>query len=259
MLNVSSLCARHADGNFALKNITFNLKKGEILAVLGANGAGKSTLIKALTALLPIEQGEVDLLGKPLKDYSRKELARKMAYVPQFSYSWSDYNVEELVLLGRYAHRERFQKISQKDRDAVELALMETGTEHLRKRQIMSLSGGERQRVTIAKCLAQEPSLLMMDEPINHLDLMQQVEVASLIHDLANHGKRSILIVLHDLSLAYHLADRILLLKDGEQVGLGPSKDVLTEESIKEAFGIDTIFLQVPEQDRVIIETNLTF
>ncbi len=259
MLNVESIHTSYRDGHFALNNISFSLKRGEILAVLGANGAGKSTLIKVMAALLPIEEGEVQLLDKSLGSYSRKELARTMAYVPQFSYSWSDYSVEELVFLGRYAHRERFQSVTPADRIAVEQALEETGIKHLRKRHLMSLSGGERQRVTIAKCLAQKPSLLLMDEPINHLDLMQQVEIASLIHGLAKKGNRSIIIVLHDLSLAYHLADRILLLKNGEQIGLGDSTSVLTEDSIRDAFGIDTIFMDVPGENRVIIESKLTF
>lgn len=259
MLKVQGLTARYRDNTFALQDIHFSLGKGEILAVLGANGAGKSTLIKTLTALLPLESGSVHIQGKELREYSRRDLARTMAYVPQFSFTWSDYSAQDLVLLGRYAHRERFAPINPADREAVEKALKETGTQALRERHIMSLSGGERQRVTIAKCLAQEPSLLLMDEPVNHLDLMQQVEVASLIKKLTLSGERSVVLVLHDLSLAYHLADKILLLKNGRQIGLGKPTEVLTPESIRDAFGIETIFLQVPGQNRVIIESSLTF
>jgi iron complex transport system ATP-binding protein len=229
--------AWRAGGRSILGPLDLDVIAGECLAVVGPNGAGKTTLLRCLTGLLQPSQGELRFAGRSFATLSRRELARRMAYVPQIRPSRVPLKVEEVVLLGRYPHLSPLQMAPRaRDFAAVEEALAEVGIGHLRARPMDELSGGERQAVYIAAALAQESEVLVLDEPTIHLDARHQHDLASLLLRLKQGSQRTIVLASHDLNLASLLGDRLLALAAGRALALGRPAEIVRPDVLDRLF-----------------------
>lgn len=215
---------------FALSAITFTLTPGELLGVIGPNSAGKTTLIRLLTRVLEPTAGDIRLDGTSLRRLARSELARHVAVVPQDVPQALVFTVEQVVLMGRYPHAPRRFFETAADVAIARAAMELTGVTELAQAPMQSLSGGERQRVALARALAQEPRLLVLDEPTAHLDLRYQAECAALLRSINRERGVSVLLVSHDLNLAAEVSDRLLLMSEGRVARLGPPASVLEQD-----------------------------
>jgi ABC-type cobalamin/Fe3+-siderophores transport system ATPase subunit len=226
-----------AGAAFSLAGVSFAVAAGDVFGVIGPNSAGKTTLLRLLTRVVQPARGEVRLAGRSVGDLGHAELARQVAVVPQEVPRPFPFSVEQLVLMGRYPHAPGRFFESDEDRARARAALAATGVSHLAALPLEQLSGGERQRAVLARALAQEPRLLVLDEPTSHLDLRYQAETAALLQRVnAEHGM-TVLLVSHDLDLAAEVCDRLLLLSGGRVVRVGAPVDVLRREVLEEAFG----------------------
>ncbi|MBU5438419.1 ABC transporter ATP-binding protein [Tissierella sp. MSJ-40] len=231
--------------NDVIKKITFSLKEGDYLAVLGTNGAGKSTFLKCLSKILKPQLGTVYINGIDSSTLKGRELAKNIAYVPQ-SHDYSKKTVFDSVLLGRKPYIK--WDVSQNDIDIIEDILHLLDLESYSMRYTDELSGGELQKVIIARALAQQPKVLLMDEPTSNLDLKNQIEVLSIIKEIINTQKISAVITMHDLNLALRFANKFLLLKEGELFAFG-NATILNKESIKSVYDVDVVieeYLGIP-------------
>ena len=233
-------------GKPVIKNISFSLEQGSIVGVLGPNGSGKTTLFKALSGMLSFQKGTVHYREKPLAHYSIKERSREMTFIPQFFSVPYSFTVEEIVIMGRYPYKKRFEAFSQKDKDVLEKVLTETDLIEKRSESIHAISGGELQRVMLAQALCQETQLLLLDEPVSHLDIGHQVRFMDVIVSMSRKSGLTVLLTLHDLNLAALYCDSLLLLCDGEIAARGAAKDVLTYEHIEEVYGTTVIVKENP-------------
>jgi iron complex transport system ATP-binding protein len=245
MLDIESLSFNYGAAR-VLDNITFSAEKGECIGILGPNGSGKSTLLKTLSRILSPTSGRVVLCGKELERYSTKELARNMAVVPQDTNIDFDFTCLEVVLMGRNPHMSRFEIEGRKDADIAREAMMLTSTWHLRERPFVELSGGERQRVIIARALAQQPSVLLLDEPVSHLDINHQIEILDLVERLKKERGLVVIIILHDLNLAARYCDRLILLFNNRILATGGPDEVITQENIRKAFRANVMVKKHP-------------
>ena len=227
------------DAVAALRDVTISIARGSITGILGPNGCGKSTLLKLLAGVLAPQQGSVTLDSRPLASLSRREIARHIAVVPQETHPAFDYTAMEMVLMGRHPHLGRFALEGPADFEIARDALTATGTLPFAERAFATLSGGEKQRVVIASALAQQPDVLLLDEPTASLDLGFQLEVAALLARLNRERQVTMAIATHDLNLAASLCDSLVLLRDGRVVAHGPAGDVLTAAAVQQVFGVD--------------------
>ncbi|WP_423777517.1 ABC transporter ATP-binding protein [Deinococcus wulumuqiensis] len=230
-----------AGPTLAVRGVDAEFRAGELTAIIGPNGAGKSTLLRALLGLSPLDGGEVYLEGRPLREWSRAERSRRLAYLAQSEGLPNETRVRDVVALGRGAGEWRWGLIparpwSQADEDAVDAALDRTDTRQFEERRVTELSGGERQRVALARALAAEPQMLLLDEPTNHLDLAYALELLRSLRREVDAGLGAVA-VLHDLNLAAR-ADRLLLLHHGEVMAAGTADEVLTPEHLYLAYGV---------------------
>jgi ABC-type cobalamin/Fe3+-siderophores transport system ATPase subunit len=236
LLTASGL-AWDAGGRTILGPLDLEVRAGESLVLVGPNGAGKTTLLRLLTGLLQPRSGELAWRGQPYADLSRRELARRIAYVPQIRPSRVPLTVEEVVLLGRYPHLSAFQWAPRpEDFAAVDEAIRRVGVEDLRRRRVDELSGGERQAVFIAAALAQEAELLVLDEPTIHLDARHQSDLAGLLLRLASESGRTVVLATHDLNLASLLGDRLLALEAGRILASGRPAEILRPDVLERLF-----------------------
>lgn len=230
-----------------LRGISLTLKPGELVALLGANGAGKSSLIKCLARINQPSGGLIRLDGKPISDFTRLEFARQVAYVPQSISADTPLNVFETVQLGRVPHMKR--TISAADRDKVFDMIDRFGLSGHAFSPLSELSGGERQRVSLARAVVQEPSVLLLDEPTSALDLRHQMETMQVVQGLAKDHGMSVLIAMHDLSLAARFVCRVALLSGGQLTEIGAWDDVLRSDNIETAYGVNAevgLFRELP-------------
>jgi len=225
------------DAREVLHGIDLTLRAGEFLGVIGPNGSGKSTLIKALTGALPLLRGEVRLAGRRLPDYAPREQARIMAVVPQVSVPVFAFTVREMVEMGRHPHLGRFGTLGAADHAAVDEALALTDTAALSQRAIDQLSSGELQRVTIARALAQQPRVLLLDEPTAHLDIGHQLDIFELLTRLSREQGLAVLCVSHDLNLAAEYCARLVLFSVGTIAASGTAGEVVTEANLQTVYG----------------------
>ncbi|MEA2560911.1 MAG: cobalamin transport system ATP-binding protein [Acidobacteriota bacterium] len=217
--------------------VDLDVLRGECLAVVGPNGAGKTTLLRCLTGLLRPTAGELRYEGRSFATLSRRELARRIAYVPQIRPASVPLSVEEVVLLGRYPHLSPFQLAPRKeDFAAVDAALVLVGIEDLRRRPVDELSGGERQAAFIAAALAQESELLVLDEPTIHLDARHQRDLAELLLRLKAEAGRTVVLATHDLNLASLLGDRLLAMSAGQVLACGMPSQILEPGLLEKLF-----------------------
>ncbi len=229
------------DESVILDKIAFSIKKGSFITIIGPNGSGKSTLLKLMTANLMPDSGEMVLWDKALKAYSTKDLARNVAVVPQESNIQYDFTVYDIVLMGRYPHIKRFEREDPEDHDKVKIALLRTNTWHLKDRSINEISGGERQRVIIAKALAQETKVIILDEPTSSLDIHHQLEILDLLKELNEETGVTIIMVLHDINLAARYSQEVVLLHLGNLITIGATEEVITVENLQRAYDIEMI------------------
>ena len=219
-----------------LRSVSMAVPMGELYAVLGPNGSGKSTLMRALLGVIQPSSGQVQIGGRPLSDWSRAELAKKVGVVSQFEDMPFPMTVRELVAMGRYPHLGPLRSEGPADREAVQRALEECDTQDLANRLATRLSGGELQRVRIARALAQEPDALVLDEPTASLDIRHEMGIFQLLRRAANQG-RTVVLITHNLTLAARFADRILLLDRGAVAGEGTPLEVLRKETVEQVYG----------------------
>lgn len=236
MLSVQQVTGGYA-GKSIVKNVSFEVGKGELFGILGPNGSGKTTLLKMLSGILPVSSGDVMIWGKSIADYSQKELAKIVAVLPQHSSQAFSYTVKETVSLGRYAHQKGwFHSWTIEDEDIVNRVMEQTGISRFRDEDIQHLSGGERQRVFLAQALAQSPEILLLDEPTNHLDLSYQKELLDLLKNWSKACGLTVISIFHDLNLAGLYCDRLLLLENGEININHVPNEVLNEERIRDVY-----------------------
>ena len=241
-----------SDG-LVLQNLSLAIAEGEIVALVGPNGSGKSTLLRALGRILKPKGGAVLLEGRALATLPTREVAQKLALLPQGPTLSNDLSVQELVWMGRSPHQGWLGLPNPADKDAVEWAARETSIEALLQRNVSSLSGGERQRVWLAMALAQRPRLLLLDEPTTFLDLAHQLELLELVRYLnAEHGL-TVIMVLHDLNQAARYAGRVVVLREGAVHAQGAPAEVLTPQTLADVFGIEGDILPGPGGAMVIV------
>lgn len=236
--------------HFHLQPLNFSLHRGELLAIIGPNASGKSTLLKLLAGLLPPGSGAVLLEGRPVTGLSLRERARRIAVVQQESALLFPIRVLPFVLQGRHAYLGPLQFEGEPDLAVVRVALATTRTAHLAERLVQELSGGEKQRVLLARALAQQPELLLLDEPTLHLDIGFQVELLRLVQTLARREGYAVALVSHELNLAAEFADRVLLLHEGRLLRAGAPEEVLERELLEQVFETELEVIPHPETGR---------
>lgn len=223
-----------------LRDVDLVIERGELLGLVGPNGAGKSTLLRAVTGDADVHAGSIELAGRPLGSYTPKDRARIVGVVPQQVVAAFSFPAAEFVEMGRHPHLPRFSAPSQVDREIVQRAMRLTDTEHLAKQPVDALSGGDLQRLALAQALAQEPSVLLLDEPTSHLDLNHRLQVLDLVRDLVAQGM-GVLAVFHDLDLAARYADRISVIADRGASPAAPPPDVIDAEMLRSVFGVRAV------------------
>jgi iron complex transport system ATP-binding protein len=238
ILEVENLRAGYGNGA-VIEDIRFSLQKGEFVSILGPNGSGKSTLIKALQGLLKDVSGEVKVAGADLFRMKRREIAQKIAFVPQIFDVVFEFSVTEIVSMGRYAHQRRLAGLSSSDKSVIEEVLNMVEVAHLKEKKIAHLSGGERQRVLIARALAQDAPILFLDEPSSHLDINYGVEIFQILERLQKEQEKTILSTEHNINLVIPYSQKIIFLKSGKIHSQGPPAVLITRENIKQVFQAD--------------------
>lgn len=245
MIRVSNLSKSYR-GIRVLNNMHFSVEYGEFFGIVGPNGSGKSTLIQLLSAVERMDEGEVRLDGKPLTSYSRKSLARLMAVLQQSALPPIGFTVQDVVEMGRYPFQDWFGSEPGEDETLVPSVLGHLGLTELASRPVAQLSGGERQRVALAMTMAQQPKLLLLDEPTTYLDIGYQIMLMDRIRQWQVQTGMTVVAVLHDLNLASLYCDRLLMMDKGKLVGIGTPQAMLRTELIQEVYGIAPTIVEHP-------------
>jgi ABC-type cobalamin/Fe3+-siderophores transport system ATPase subunit len=252
VLRVEKLSVSY-DGRHVLKNVSLAIKSGEVAVLIGPNGAGKSTLVRAVSGVVPVESGKINIDDNnnhlDLLSLSPMQRARSLAVVPQAASMPPAFTVWETVLMGRTPHLNFLGQVSAKDEAIARLALQKVEALDLSERRVGELSGGEQQRVLLARALAQSTPILLLDEPTSNLDLHYQVGFMETVATLAHQDKLAVLVAMHDLNLAARYADRVALLVDGEITAEGTPRQVLTPELISTAYHLPVQVIQHPFAD----------
>lgn len=252
-LDVQSLSVTLGDTTI-VKEASFAIDRGEFVGIIGPNGSGKTTLLKALRGLYPTSGGDIFWDGKSITSLSDKEIAHHVAYMQQSVNVSFDYEAIDIVMTARYPYLKWWQQEGPEDKVIVENAMKEVGVYHLRHRSVQSLSGGERQRVFLAKALAQQTEVLLLDEPTAALDLVYADDIFYEGRRLCDEGK-TILIVVHDLELAAKYCTKLVLISDGRIVDVGTPREVLTADNLKAAFYLSAAVYDDPyfKQQRIFV------
>lgn len=238
-----------------VSDVSFALHTGKIIALVGANGAGKTTLLKSLNGNLPVSSGAIRLDGKSLNDYSRREIAVKIAVIAQETETKFPVSVLEFVLSGRFAHGAAFGWESETDLQIAVECLKRCDLDNFENRLMNRLSGGERQRAVLARALATKAKILLLDEPTANLDLAHQAMMFRLIKERCERGDSSAIVITHDLNLASEFADEIVLLKNGRIAAKGNPREVLTEENLRDVFGVRVLLDENPSSGKRRVTT----
>ncbi|HSW57282.1 MAG TPA: heme ABC transporter ATP-binding protein [Dehalococcoidales bacterium] len=236
-----------------VNRVSFSLKPGEMVGLIGPNGCGKTSIIKALSRVLTVLSGEIRVDERALKSIPHNELAKILGVVPQNPNLPETFTVTEVVMLGRNPHLGWLRSESARDLEIVWQAMLKTGVAELAERKIGELSGGEKQRVTIARVLAQQPQAILLDEPTANLDIAHQIEALNLMRNLCREQHMMVLIALHDLNMASQFCDRLLLMKKGCLFAQGPAPQVITSANIKEVYGAGSLVYPHPENQLPVV------
>lgn len=244
------------NGRPVLRGVDLTVPPGQMVGVIGPNGAGKSTLIKILSRLLRPDEGRVSLGGRDLTRWGHTQLARHLAVVPQAAQLPETFTAWEVVLMGRTPYLGLLGNETATDMAITQQAMEETNTWHLASRLIGQLSGGERQRVVMARALAQEPRVLLLDEPTLHLDINYQLEILSLVRHLVDEQGLAVLAIFHDLNLAAQFCHELVLLCQGQVFARGRPEEVITATNIAAVYGADVAILPHPHNGRPTVLPN---
>jgi len=220
-----------------LTDLSFSVNQGEFFVVIGPNGSGKTTLMKLIAGLLRPGRRKIRIMGKGIRSYGRKALARQIAFVPQLVTMDFPFTVADVVLFGRAPHLGTFGLESESDTFLAKQAMAFTGVEHLARRRMDQLSGGERQRVFIARAICQEPEIMILDEPTAALDIAHQMRIMDLMEKMKKEKSITVIMVSHDVNLAAMYADNLLLMQNGRMAQWGPPSDVLRYETLEPVYG----------------------
>jgi iron complex transport system ATP-binding protein len=252
MLAITGLHAGYGRHS-VLDGIDLRVDRGELVAIVGPNGCGKTTLLTVISGLRRIERGEVAIDGQPIGAIRRDVLARRVSVVAQGAALPERFSAFEVAMMGRTPHLRLLQSESLRDLHIVQDAMERADCWDLRERPVDELSGGERQRVVIARALAQEPDLLLLDEPTSHLDIAHQAETFRLVIELCREQRIAAVAVVHDLTLAATFADRVAIMSDGRIVADGPPGDVVRAETIERVYGLRVRVMQHPVTGRPVV------
>ena len=240
MIEIKNLCIEY-DGKKALNDISLNFDEGRLTVLTAPNGGGKSTLLKAVAGLQEMKSGSIRIDGREIGDWSRTELARKVAYMSQ-NRNTPNIQAKKMVLHGRFPYLSYPRKYRKEDYEAAAEALRQTDAEELANRFVPELSGGQRQRIYLAMTLAQGTDAIFLDEPLNFLDVKHQTELLKLARRLADEGK-TVVLVIHDIRLALQEADTIAVLQDGKLIASGTPEEVYASGTIQKVFEVDIDFV----------------
>lgn len=238
MLKINNISFSYRQDKKILDDISLDVNQGDVLGILGINGAGKTTFIKCINNIFSPNSGTVKVNGKDISSMTPKEIAQLIAYVPQYNGTFFNINVLDTVMMGRLPYAGR--SYSKKDREIVYNILEKMNLEKFAFRSIREMSGGERQRVFIARALAQQPKIIILDEPTSSLDLHNQLFILKIIEDLAKRDNLTIIMIIHDLNLASMFCSKLVMLKEGKIFAQGNSADVLIEENISKVYKVSS-------------------
>lgn len=227
------------DDHIVIPDMNLVIPQGKMSMIIGSNGCGKSTLLKSIGRIIKPVSGEITIDGKTMKKMAPKELARKMAILPQSPVVPQRITVKELVTFGRFPYQKPFAGLGKEDQEIINWAMKETGVLELKDREVDQLSGGQRQRVWIAMTLAQKTDILILDEPTTYLDMAHQLEVLSLLREINRKNHTTIIIVIHELNLAAKFADHLIGMNQGKLIFEGKPLDVVTKENLYQLYRID--------------------
>lgn len=250
MLNVENLSFHYRSGPEILRQISFSLEEGQFLAILGNNGAGKSTMLKCFNQILRVKGGHVWMDGEDLLTMTHREVARRVAFVSQTIPS-TQMTVHDVVMLGRRPYMQ--WAFTEEDHRIVHQAMDRLNLSAMRGRFLNELSGGERQKVMLARALAQQPKVLLLDEPTSSLDIQNQYQVLDIVRDICRTSSITAVMVIHDLNLALRFCDRFLLLKDGRVYRSGDSS-ILDRQALRDVYGVDAHVVTVEGKSVVLVD-----
>lgn len=258
LLEVKNISFHYKDNKKIFENISFSIGKGEVLCILGPNGTGKTTLIKCLNGLHGIDSGEILLEKNNINILSFKEISKYIGYIPQTHIPTFPFSVMEVVIMGRAPYLSLTESPRENDIEIAKSALKELGIYHLKDKEYTNLSGGERQLVFLARILAQQPDILILDEPTSHLDFGNQIRFLEIVDKLAKSGL-SIIMSSHFPDHAFLSSTKVAIMKEGTFIDFGTPEMVVTEENLRNAYGIDVTLLKLDENRKVCVpmKTNL--
>ncbi len=246
ILQVNDITFAYRPGREVLKGVSFSAASQRMVCILGPNGSGKTTLLRCLLGMLKPQSGRIMLDGKKLSKYSSRGLAKMLAYVPQFPTSAFALTVQEIVLTGRYAHTGVMGLAGKADLAVAHEAMKMTDTLSFADRSLSELSGGEAQSVMIARALAQQPQVCLLDEPTSHLDIRNQLLVYRMMQRLAHEWKISVICVSHDINMAARFADELVLMRSGRIIASGRAEQVVREDLLEQVYDVKVDLVSVP-------------
>lgn len=250
MLKIKGLRFHYHNGPEVLKSVDFHLKKGEFLAILGNNGVGKSTMLKCFNRIISPDGGSVSMNGEEILHMSQREVSKRIAFVAQ-TVPNIQMTVHDMVMLGRRPYMK--WGFTEKDHEIVHEAMDSLHISHLRGRFLNELSGGERQKVMLARALAQQPRVLLLDEPTSSLDLKNQYQVLEIVRAICHEKGITAMVVIHDLNLALRFCDRFLLMKKGEVYRYG-GQEILDREALLQVYGVHGEVVDVEKQKMILVD-----
>ncbi len=256
ILTASDVRFSYRAGVEVLRGVSFSAQPGRFVCLLGPNGSGKTTFFKLLLGVLSPDAGAIELEGIPLHAYSPRALAKKIAYVPQTPTSVLGFPVRELVLMGRYAHTGAMGLPGKSDLEIARLAMEMTESTDVADRTLEELSGGQAQCAMIARALAQQPNVCLLDEPTSHLDVRNQLKIYRMMQRLAHDWKMAVVCVSHDINLAARFADELILMKQGTIITAGVPADVMREDLLRQTYDVEVELIPTNENEPPILRAH---